>query len=224
MKTDSEIQKAVIEELRWIPFFNSSEIGVAVKNGIVTLTGTVDTYSKKSAAEIAVKKVSGVKAVAEEITVNLPGSSHKTDADIAAAVLNAIKWHSAFIENTIKVVVDSGVVSLDGEVDWEFQRNSAQLMIEDLIGVRSIINNLKIKPKAIANPTEIKQKIIAAFHRSATINAKNIDVDIIGNKAILKGHVYSTLEKDDAEKAVWAVSGIQNVDNRIEVNTEILMF
>jgi osmotically-inducible protein OsmY len=213
MKTDSEVQNAVIEELRWIPFFNSSEIGVAVKNGIVTLTGTVDTYSKKSAAEIAAKKVSGVKAVAEEITVNLPGTSHKTDSDLAAAVLNAIKWHSAFIEDTMKVVVDAGVVTLDGEVDWEFQRNSAQLMIEDLMGVRSIINNLKIKPK-----------IIAAFHRSATINAENIEVEISGNKAILKGNVYSTLEKDDAAKAVWAVSGIQDVDNRIAVNTEVLMF
>lgn len=224
MKTDSEIQKAVIEELRWIPFFNSSEIGVAVKNGIVTLTGTVDTYSKKSSAEMAAKKVSGVKAVAEEITVNLPGTSHKTDSDLAAAVVNAIKWHSAFIESTIKVVVDSGVVTLDGEVDWEFQRNSAQLMIEDLIGVRSIINNLKIKPKAIASPAEIKQKIMEAFRRSATINAQNIEVDIIGSKAILKGNVYSTLEKDDAERAVWAVSGIQDVDNRISLTTEVLMF
>lgn len=135
-----------------------------------------------------------------------------------------LKWHSAFIESTIKVVVDSGVVTLDGEVDWEFQRNSAQLMIEDLIGVRSIINNLKIKPKAIASPAEIKQKIMEAFRRSATINAQNIEVDIMGSKAILKGNVYSTLEKDDAERAVWTVSGIQDVDNRISLTTEVLMF
>ena len=224
MKTDIDIQRDVIAELKWVPFLNSSEIGVTVTNGIVTLSGVVDTYSKKRAAENAVKKVAGVKVVAEDIEVKLPSSNQRNDTDIAAAILKALKWHSAFLEDTIKIIVDSGIVTLEGEVDWEFQRDSARLMIEDLVGVKSIINKIKLKPKAKPNAEEVKKNIIAAFHRSASLNSENISVEIIGNKAILRGHVYSWTEKDNAEKTAWSVAGIENVDNRLEINIEELIF
>ena len=224
MKTDFDIKNDVIAELKWIPFLNSTEFGVTVNNGIVTLSGIVDTYSKKMAAEMAVKKVGGVKVVAEDIVVAIPTEKVKKDTEIAQAISKALKWHSAFIENNIKVIVDSGIVKLEGDVEWEFQKDSAQLMIIDLAGVKSIINNIKLKPKVKASPELIKRNIISAFHRSATINSENISIEIIGNKAILRGHVYSWLEKDDAEKTAWSVSGIENVDNRLEINTEELIF
>jgi len=222
MKTDLEIKNDVIEELKWEPFLNAAQIGVTVKGGIVTLSGTVDAYSKKLAAEKAVKKVSGVKAVAEDLEVVLPGSNVRNDTDIAEAVVNALKWHSAVRDHKITVKVESGIVTLDGAVDWEFQKNSARLMVENILGVTGIVNNISIveRPAVI----EIKQKISAAFHRSATIDASGIEIEISGTKAILKGKVRSWAEKDDAENAVWGAKGIDRVDNRLEIDTEELVF
>lgn len=222
MKTDLEIKQDVIEELKWEPLLNAAQIGVAVKDAVVTLFGSVDSYSKKVASEKVVKKISGVKAVAIDIEVNLPGSSKRNDTDIAEAVVNALKWHSAVRENKINVKVESGIVTLEGTVDWEFQKNSAKMMVENLMGVTGISNNIKIKEKS--SLTDIKQKISAAFHRSATIDASGIEIEIIENKAILKGSVRSWAEKEDAENAVWSSSGIDRVDNRLEIKTEELVF
>jgi osmotically-inducible protein OsmY len=224
MKTDLDIQRDVIDELKLVPFLNSAEIGVTVTNGIVTLSGVVDTYSKKTAAEMAVKKVAGVNVVAEDIEVKVSISNQKNDTDIATSISKALKWHNAFIEGNIKIMVDSGNVTLDGEVDWEFQRDSARLMIEDLVGVNSINNKIKVKPKSKPNSEDIKKNIIAAFHKSASVNAENISVEIIGTKAILRGNVYSFTEKDNAEKTALSVAGIENVDNRLEINIEELIF
>jgi osmotically-inducible protein OsmY len=222
MKTDLEIKQDVIEELKWEPLLNAAQIGVAVKDAVVTLSGSVDSYSKKVASEKVVKKISGVKAVAIDIEVNLPGSSKRNDTDIAEAVVNALKWHSAVRENKINVKVESGIVTLEGTVDWEFQKNSAKMMVENLMGVTGISNNIKIKEKS--SLTDIKQKISAAFHRSATIDASGIEIEIIENKAILKGSVRSWAEKEDAENAVWSSSVIDRVDNRLEIKTEELVF
>jgi osmotically-inducible protein OsmY len=224
MKTDLDIQRDVIDELKLVPFLNSAEIGVTVTNGIVTLSGVVDTYSKKTAAEMAVKKVAGVNVVAEDIEVKVSISNQKNDTDIATSISKALKWHNGFIEGNIKIMVDSGNVTLDGEVDWEFQRDSARLMIEDLVGVNSINNKIKVKPKSKPNSEDIKKNIIAAFHKSASVNAENISVEIIGTKAILRGNVYSFTEKDNAEKTALSVAGIENVDNRLEINIEELIF
>jgi len=222
MKTDLQIKNDVMEELKWEPILNASQIGVSVKDGVVTLSGSVDSYSKKTAAERTVKKIDGVKALAEDIEVVLPGSSKRNDTDIAETVVNALKWHSAVREHKINVKVESGIVTLEGEVDWEFQKNSAKMMVENLIGVTDIINNIKIIQKA--NINDIKKKIISAFHRSATIDADGIEIEIAGTKAILKGNVRSWSEKEDAESAVWSASGIDRVDNRLEIKTDELVF
>lgn len=215
MKTDIQIQKDVMEELKWEPFLNESEIGVAVKNGIVTLSGMVDTFSKKLSAEKAAKSVAGVKAVAEDIQVGISPVYRKTDAEIAEAVLNALKWHTAVQDEKIKVKVEDGAVTLDGEVEWEYQRINARTAIQNLAGVRSVINLIRVKPTITASG--IQQKINSAFQRHATIDAGRITADVAGSWVILRGKVRSFAEKEDAEKAAWAAPGVTNVESELEI-------
>lgn len=222
MKTDQEIQNDVMDELKWEPFLTASEIGVAVKNGIVTLSGTVDRYAKKIAAETAAKKVNGVKAVAEDIEVKLGTSSKKNDTEIAEAALTALKWHSAMQENKIKISVENGWVTLEGDVDWEFQRNSAKYMVENLIGVVGITNNIKIK--TVVATTDVKRKIASAFHRSATIDSEKINITLEGTKVILSGKVRSFAEKKDAENAAWLAPGVNSIENKLEIDSEVLTY
>jgi osmotically-inducible protein OsmY len=222
MKTDEQIQRNVMEELKWEPFLNASEVGVAVTEGIVTLTGEVDTFSKKQAAENAAKRVLGVKAVAEEIEVRLPSRSKRTDTDLAQAILGALKWHSSVQEDKLAVKVENGWVTLEGDVEWEFQRLAAKNAIDNLVGVWGVTNNIKVIPKVSAK--DIKQKINLAFHRSATIDSENVSVEAIGSKIILSGHVRSWVEKKDAEKAAWAAPGVTAVENRLEIKSEVLSF
>jgi VCBS repeat-containing protein len=213
MKSDVQIQHDVMEELKWEPFLNASEIGVSVKNGIVTLSGQVDSYSKKIVAEKAAKNVSGVKAIAEDIVIGVSHTHNKTDTEIAEAVLNALKWHTAVQEEKIKIKVEEGNVRLDGEVDWEYQRANAKTAIENLSGVRSVINFITVRAKVLA--TDVKQKITDAFQRSATIDAAKIKTEITGNKVILRGMVRSLAEKKDAETAAWNAPGVTLVENRL---------
>jgi osmotically-inducible protein OsmY len=219
MKTDLEIQRDVIDELKWEPLLNAAEVGVSVKNGIVTLSGTVDRYLKKTAAEKAAQRVAGVKAVAEDIVVKLAADFKKTDAEIATAVLDALKWHSAIQEHRLKVKVEDGIVTLEGEVDWEFQKNSAKLMAENLAGVKGIVNKIKIVP--VASAKDVRQKLNAAFHRNAALDADRIKIETIGSKVILTGKVRTWAERKDAERAAWYTPGISEVENKIEIDTEI---
>lgn len=205
-----------MDELKWQPFLNSSEIGVSVKNGIVTLSGIVDTYSKKLSAEQAAKKVSGVKAVAEDIQVGISPAYRKTDTEIAEAVLNALKWHTVIKEDLIKIKVEDGVVKLEGEVEWEYQKIAAKTAIQDLTGVKFVSNLITVKPRT--TPFELEQKISAAFQRQASLDANKITVSVIGNKAILRGTVRSFAESEDAEKVAWAAPGIFSVENDLEIN------
>ena len=204
-----------MDQLRWEPFLNASKIGVSVNNGIVTLSGQVDTYSKKVLAEKATKKVAGVKAIAEDIQIGLSKTYLKTDAEVAQAVVNALKWHTMIPEDKIKVTVEDGIVKLEGEVEWEYQLTQARTSVENLIGVRSVTNLISVKPKV--TPTDVQQKINSAFLRSASIDAAKITAEVLGNRVILHGKVRSFAEKDDAENAAWAAPGIISVESKLSI-------
>lgn len=219
MKTDSEIQKNVMAELNWEPLLNANEIGVAVKNGIVTLSGRVETYSKKLTAEDVAKRVVGVKAVVVDIDVSIASLGKKTDVDIASAAVSALKWNTSVPDNKIKVLVEDGWVTLEGEVEWEYQSTAAKNAVNNLMSVRGVTNNIKVV--SLIKAVDIKNKISAAFLRSATIDADRINISTEGSKVTLKGKVRSYVEKKDAEKAAWLAPGVNKVENNLEIDTEV---
>lgn len=222
MKTDYQVQKDVMEQLNWEPILNASEIGVAVKNGVVTLSGMVDTYTKKMVAEKAAKKVSGVKAIALDLHVGVSPIFKKSDSEIAEAVLNALKLHMAVQDENIKIKVENGIVTLEGTVEWEYQRKAAKDAIENLPGVRDVLNYITIK--ALITASDIEKKITAAFQRNAAFDAEKIKVETVGSKVILVGIVRSLAEKDDAEDAVWAAPGVMAIENKLIVEEDLLVF
>lgn len=222
MKTDLEIQKDVMDELKWEPLLTASEIGVAVKNRVVTLSGTVDSFYKKEEAENAAKRVSGVLAVAEDIEVKPFATTKKNDTEIARMIADTLKWDSVVQDDKIRVKVEDGWVTLEGIVDWEFQKESVKNSIKNLVGIRGISNNITVKPSVTAK--DIKQKISLAFHRSATIDANKIEVEIEGSKAVLTGRVRSWSEKNDAEDAVWKAQGITSIENKLIIDSGVYVY
>ena len=200
MKKDIQIQKHVSEELISVPAVNASEIGVAVKNGIVTLTGCVDSYPKKIMLERAVLKLKDVQGLADELKVNIKSCDIKEDSALAQAVLYSLTWHSAVHVDSIKILVEDGVVTLDGQVDWDFQRKSAFETIKNITGVKRIINNIKIATQPM--PAQIEDKIHSAFLRNANIDPAKIRVEVLGNKVVLVGKVKCWAEKQEAEHTV----------------------
>jgi osmotically-inducible protein OsmY len=222
MRSDIQIQQDVMDQLKWEPDLNAAEIGVAVKKGVVTLSGIVDSYLKKIAAEDAAKKIAGVKAVAEDIQVGLSPAYRMTDAEIADAVVFALKWNASIPDNRLKVKVEDGIVSLEGELEWDYQRKEAVRVVQKLNGVRTINNYIRLRP--FLKPENIKDKIAAAFMRIATIDSQKISVEVDGGKVILRGSVRSMAEHDDAENAAWAAPGVTSVENDLVLEEEEFAF
>ena len=216
MKTDKELQRDVLDELQYEPTVDATKIGVIVHNGIVSLSGTVASYAETYGAIHATERVAGVKAVTNGIKVELPSMHQRDDADIAQVVVNALKWHVWVPHDTIKVKVEQGWVTLEGTVDANFQRESADDAVRYLTGVKGLTNLITVRQPAI-NSSEVKTKIEDALRRARELEAKDIDVEVKGNKVILRGHVRSWAERSDAERAAWAAPGVGQVEDHLTI-------
>lgn len=223
MRSDEEIRKDVIEEIKWDPQLTNvaPQIGVTVKSEVVNLSGTVDYYAQKLAAEKSAQRVTGVKVVAVDLEVKSAGKSDLiTDSKIGEAIRNALAWHSAVNEDLVNIKVEDGWIYLEGTVDWEYERKAAERAIENIRGVKGVLNSVKIKNKNV-EPSEIKKKIRAAFHRHASVDSENVSVDVSKSTVSLTGKVRSWSERKDAEDVVWAMPGVNEVENKLEIDSEI---
>ncbi|MEX1183196.1 MAG: BON domain-containing protein [Gemmatimonadota bacterium] len=216
MKNAEDLRQDVIDEMTWDRSLDTPGIGVAVHDNAVTLTGHVRSYAEKRAAEKAAKRVHGVVAVANDLEVRLPNSLQRDDTDIAAATATALKW-SAPVPGTVSATVERGWVILDGEVDWAFQRRSAENAVRDLAGVRGVSNQIRVKPRAV--PKDVVDRIKRAFNRSAQIDADHISVAVSGGKVTLSGSVRSWSERTEAEHAARAAAGVTDVENKLHVSS-----
>jgi osmotically-inducible protein OsmY len=214
---DEQIQREVLDELRWDARVQSTEIGVAVKDGVVTLTGSVDSFARKWSAERAAHRVRGVVAVANDMEVRLPSAAERNDADIAVAATRALEWDALVPIEKIEVTVTRGWVTLTGEVEWEFQRRAAERAVRRLSGVRGVSTLVTVRPRVQPGAYELRRKIEEALVRSAETDAEKVDVDVDGGKVILKGTVRSWMEREEAERVAWSAPGVTSVDNRIVI-------
>jgi len=216
MDNDAQLRRKVIDELEWDPRVNAANIGVAAKNGIVTLTGTVSSYMEKQNAEQDAKSIAGVKAVAEELTIALPGYQTRNDVDIAQSALAGLKFNTAVPRDGVQITVENGWIMLDGEVEWNYQRNAAGNAVKYLMGVKGVTNRIKVKPKV--STTDVKSKIQSAFARSAQFDANKVAVEAMAGKITLRGEVRSWAEKQAAEMAAFAAPGVTTVDNQLTIS------
>jgi osmotically-inducible protein OsmY len=215
IKTDAQLQRDVIDELRWDPAVGNVEIGVAAKNGVVTLNGQVASFATKYAATRAAERVGGVRALAEDLKVVLPSSYNKTDTDLAHSVATTLTWDIQVPNETVKARVEGGWVTLEGSVEWQYQSNAAERAVRNLTGVRGVSNMIQLQKQASA--PDVKERIERALKRHAELDSKQIHVEAIGGRVTLRGNVRSCAERQDAESAAWSAPGVSTVDDELVV-------
>lgn len=215
MKTDEQLKKDVTAELEWDPAVDPAHVGVAVKAGVVTLTGHLDTYAEKYAAQRAVQRVVGVKGIAVEVDVVLDPRHVRSDSEIAAAAESAFKWHALVPADKIQVVVEKGWVTLRGEVDWDYERQEAEKAVRPLVGVVGVSNAITLKPAVVH--ANVATRIHDALVRQAELDAKGIDVKVTGSTVTLRGSVGSWRESSAASGAAWSAPGVTSVRNELDV-------
>ena len=215
MRADEDIKRDVEDELQWDPDIDPTDIAVAVKDGVVTLTGFARSYAQTFEAEAAAKRVAGVVGVANDLEVRLPSIDERPDPEIARDAVHALKTRLPLAADNIKVIVKKGWITLEGEVEWNYQRETAENAVRWIKGVNGVSNLIQVKPRVA--PTEIRQKIAEAFRRSAALDANRITVETKGSEVILKGTVRSWAERQEAERVAWAAPGVTKVENRIAI-------
>ena len=214
-KTDTEIKTDVLSELKYDPSLKVTEIGVLVTDGIVTLNGYTTSFDQKLAAVHAVKRVAGVLAIADDIELHIPDANHRTDGEIAAAAAHQIAWSTTIPTGTVEITVRNGWIILEGEVEWWYQKNAAEVTVRHLSGVHGVSNSISIK--STDNIPAVGIDIEAAFNRNALLDAKQIRIEIAGNKVMLHGTVPTLTQREEAERVAWAAQGVCSVDNHLAI-------
>jgi osmotically-inducible protein OsmY len=216
MRSDSELERDVKEELKWNPDLDSTDIGVSVSKGVVTLTGFVKSYFDRVEAETAAKRVAGVVGVANDIEVRLPNFDERPDPEIARDAVSVLRAQLPLSSEHIKVIVKNGEVILEGEVEWQIQKHAAENAVRRIKGVKNVVNTIQLKPSV--KPAEVKTRIVDALRRNAEVDANRIQVETHGGEVILKGTVRSWIEREEAERVAWSAPGVTKVEDRIVVS------
>jgi len=213
--TDKDLKQYVESALDWEPSLDATDVGVSVDQGVATLRGNVCSYSEKITAERVALRVYGVKAVANDLAVRLSSSFERTDTEIAQAAVSALEWNTLVPRGLVTVSVADGRVTLNGTLEWQYQKDAAARAVRDLTGVKSVVNNIAVK--TTVKTAALREKIEAAFQRSAAIDARRVNVNAVGGNVTLSGNVHSWAERQEAERAAWAAPGVTHVDDRLVI-------